>query len=167
MVFEGLTALARHAGTLSMKLNRAGTAATRHLGKTVLERTRAKFGHYQTGAGPFPGWPGLKLSTVLERIRLGFTPDDPLERTGALRDSYRMETDNHIVEVGSESKVALGQEEGIPSHGVPARSTLGIAYVESEEDGFARLNMDVAAILVYGHDVYELADDRQSLVALP
>ncbi|MCC3246674.1 hypothetical protein LG047_15340 [Methylocystis sp. WRRC1] len=79
------------------------------------------------------GWKQLAPATQRERVRLGFTPNDPLLRSGELRDSIT----HHVVTgltgtgamredagyVGSPSKIALYQELGTAR--IPPRSFLG------------------------------------------
>ena len=48
-----------------------------------VEMAQAKMGHYQ------PGWDPLAPATVEARVRAGYTPDDPLLRSGGLRDAIR------------------------------------------------------------------------------
>ncbi len=58
---------------------------------TVLLRDKAKesLGTYQEAVGPLPAWRELAQSTQAERSLKGYTPNDPLLRTGDLRDSTR------------------------------------------------------------------------------
>jgi hypothetical protein len=65
----------------------------------IEEEARAVVGHYQEAAGPFPAWDPLAESTQEERQRLGFTPNDPLLRTGSLRDSidHKVEDDKALI----------------------------------------------------------------------
>lgn len=70
------------------------------------------------------GWPQLAESTQEQRVALGFPANEPLLRTGELRDSI-----GHIVEsgnlgfVGTNNKVAAWQEFGTAK--IPPRPFLG------------------------------------------
>jgi hypothetical protein len=161
--FGSLGALARHAATVSLEIDAALAHGVRDAGKVILKRTKAKFGEYHDAEGPFQTWPELQQSTQDERVREGYTADDPLLRSGNLRDSYRMEAEGLTVEVGSEEDVALYQEVGVPSRNLPARSTLGMAFVESEKDAFDGLAGRVGAVLSYGSDKFVLSSDLTEL----
>ena len=64
-------------------------------GTAIEASAKRKFGGYQTG------WPPLAESTKAERRRLGFTPNDPLFRTGGLRDAvgHKVEGDTSFIGV--------------------------------------------------------------------
>lgn len=62
--------------------------AMKHQASHLQKEAREEVGHYQEAAGPFPAWSPLADSTMDDRIRKGFTPDDPGLRTGGMRDSY-------------------------------------------------------------------------------
>src|SRR5205823_182765 len=51
------------------------------------QRAKDMLGHYQ------PGWPPLAESTQAERERQDYAADEPLLRTGQLRDDITVETD--------------------------------------------------------------------------
>jgi hypothetical protein len=83
------------------------------------------------------GWPQLAESTQEERVRLGYSANDPLLRDGTLRDSIGVDAphweDPHKVDgyVGSPLKVALWQEVGTSN--IPPRSFLAGAARRSED----------------------------------
>lgn len=64
-------------------------------------------GVYQTG------WPGLEESTQADRVRHGYSADDPLLRNGTLRDSYQRHVlDHRHAVVGSDDPRAAWFENG-------------------------------------------------------
>ena len=93
--------------------------------------SQAEIGHYQSGLGPFEDWGPLAARTVRDRKKLGYTPNDPLLRSGTLRDAI-------------ESRVDVDAREaaiGVPSRMVPDASRPGrefdigmIAEVQEEGD---------------------------------
>ncbi|MDP9023777.1 MAG: phage virion morphogenesis protein [Candidatus Eremiobacteraeota bacterium] len=104
----------------------------------VRDETKAAFGKYQDAAGRFPAWAPLADATNEDRARRGYERDKPLERSGALRESYetgRDDDDNVIL--GSKLPYAAPQELG--NRHVPQRSALGIGFVRKERVAFARL----------------------------
>lgn len=142
------------------------SAGVRDAAKVIHKRTRAKFGHYQQGDGPFGSWPELKDATKEERVRQGYSANEPLLRSGDLMRSYEVAHEGLAAGVGSAEEKALGQEIGVPGSNVPARSTLGLAFVESERAGFGVLNEHIGSVLVYGPGVARLSDNLLALEAI-
>lgn len=95
------------------------------------ETARGYIGHYQGAAGGYPAWAPLAPSTLREKERLGYAPpDNPLLRTGDMRDSIVSEAESLVGRFGSDSKIALYQEMGT-SRGIPPRSFIGRAAHEN------------------------------------
>lgn len=106
----------------------------------IQDRAKAKIGHYQDESGPFNAWSQLKKSTQQDRARHGYGADDPLLRTGDLRDSIKKAVYGSFAVVGSDSMIAVYQELGTHGVGVgpdgyhvPPRPFLGPAAYESRE----------------------------------
>lgn len=100
--------------------------------RRVQQEAKREIGHYQQAAGPFPKWPKLADKTVEEKTRLGFAPpDNPLKRTGEMRDSigYHVNDEGTEAEIGANGVVPVVQELGAPARGIPARDFLGRAVV--------------------------------------
>ena len=134
MEFQSLGALGAHFGRLAL----AGEAVTHHIteqaAQIVEKDAKERIGSYQDATGPFGAWANLAPSTVDDRIRKGFTPDDPLLRTGGLRASYGHRTDGAVAVVGSPSLIALYMEQGTPK--MPPRAVIGpAAFASSHEIG--------------------------------
>lgn len=91
---------------------------------------KAEIGTYQEAVGPFPAWAPLAPSTVADRVRQGYAPDEPLLREGDLRDSITHETRGLDAVVGSNSDIAVYQELG--TEHIPPRPFLGPAAVHDE-----------------------------------
>lgn len=119
---------------------RIGLAAAGHIVRT---EAKAEIGTYQGAAGPFPAWSPLAPATVADRIRKGFTPDDPLLRSGAMRSSIGFRNDARELFVGSDSPIMMWQEMGTKR--IPARSPLGGAMVRK-----TRAAMFAVAAAVFG-----------------
>jgi hypothetical protein len=92
------------------------------------KKAKEKIGEYQKAAGPFAAWASLSPATIDDRVYQGYTPDDPLLRTGEMRDSIEHKVIGNEGHVGSDSDIAVWQELGTPS--IPARSFLGGAAFE-------------------------------------
>lgn len=111
----------------------AEKAALQAAGEIVEKEAKAEIGAYQGAAGPFAAWEPLAESTQNERAHQGFTPDDPLLRTGEMRDSIGLVVEGHEAYVGSNSDIAVYQELGT-SKGIPPRSFLGGAAVRKSAE---------------------------------
>lgn len=103
-------------------------------GAVLVERTaKAKIGEYQAAVGPFPEWAPLAESTLADKQRKGFAElghDNPLLRTGDMRDSITHHATAQGFIVGSDSEVAGYQEFGTRT--IPPRPFLGPAIFEAE-----------------------------------
>lgn len=112
-----------------------GEVVTHHIaekaGQIIQEDAQKRIGEYQEYVGPFNAWAPLAESTVADRIAKGFSPDDPLLRTGDLRDSIQVEATGNEAVVGSASEIAMYQELGT-DRGIPPRPFLGPAAFESK-----------------------------------
>ena len=99
--------------------------------KRIEKDARESIGTYQDAAGPFPEWAALADSTVKDRVRQGYAPDEPLLREGDLRDSitHQVEGASEAV-IGSNDDVAVYQELGTVH--IPPRPFLGLAAVHNE-----------------------------------
>jgi hypothetical protein len=152
-VFEGAHAFAHfthfvdEVGALSTAAVVAGPTAAAFV---VQRAARKKFGHYQGESGPFEAWPQLASSTKSERVRLGYTENDPLLRSGELRDSYKVESSGLMAGVGSTLGKAEGMEVGDPIKSVPARPVLGPAFAENEKEAFEASAVPLMALLTTG-----------------
>jgi HK97 gp10 family phage protein len=98
----------------------------------MVEKTaKAEIGTYQPEVGPFQAWEPLAESTIEDRIRQGFTPDDPLLRSGELRASISHQVAPGEAVIGSTSKIAAYQELGTST--IPPRPFLGPAAMHNEK----------------------------------
>ena len=166
MEFPSLQALGEHALSMDGKTLSALSLGVYNAARTIHSATRKMFGHYQDGDGPFGSWPELADATKEERVREGYSANEPLLRSGTLMRSYELAAGprgSFSAGVGSPLPQALGQEIGIPGHNVPARSTLGIAFVKSERKGFGKLSAMIGATLMYSGTAVQFTQDFESL----
>ncbi len=128
----------RHAAS---RMPEAIAAELEDQGKAIEADAKSLFGTYQDG------WRELAASTQAERMRLGFTPDDPLFRSGGLRDTVTHKVEGNSVFVGVEPGTMIegpdGQEVdaamvmGVQEHGstdgrVPARPVFGTVAAHAD-----------------------------------
>lgn len=117
-----LAAAAHFAALANDPLNELALAEAARI---VQEEAQQSLGTYQDAVGPFPAWAPLAEATREERERKGFTPDDPLLRSGGLRDSIEVQIDGDHAYIGSNHDAAAPMEYGTGT--IPARSFLGSA----------------------------------------
>ena len=117
-----LSQFARHLGVAAAAGIVAEREALEESCKIVEKEAKRVIGTYD-----YP-WPPLAQETVDTRVRLGFTPDDPLLRTGELRNSIEHNVEGHLAlrgyrgVVGSNLDKAVYQELGTSK--IPPRSFL-------------------------------------------
>lgn len=130
--FNSLGAFGRHLTRLALE----GEAVTHHItaegAEHIQHAAQKKIGEYQSHSGPFPGWPELAESTKADRAAQGFPENEPLLRTGTLRDSIEVHQEGDKAVVGSRDEVALYQEVGTEK-GIPPRPFLGPAAFEAKQ----------------------------------
>lgn len=97
----------------------------------VEKRAKEKIGEYQDQAGPFAGWAELADSTKADRVRQGYSEDEPGLRSGEMRDSIEHVVMDGEAQVGSNDDKLVWFELGTVKQ--PPRSVLGGAVVEEME----------------------------------
>ena len=108
--------------------------------RVLVKEAKSEFGVYQDEVGPFKAWPELAQATKEDRVAKGFTENDPLLRSGKLRDEIVSERDHESVTVGSEDPVMAYQELGTGK--IPPRPVLGTAlfkHIDGLVDHFGKL----------------------------
>jgi|HubBroStandDraft_5_1064220.scaffolds.fasta_scaffold00001_35 hypothetical protein len=69
-------------------------------GELVAKDARDRIGTYQSVAGPFEAWAPLADATKADRVSQGFSADEPLLRTGELRDAIEVKPLESAVAIG-------------------------------------------------------------------
>lgn len=93
-----------------------------------IEKTaKEELGVYQPAFGPFDAWDTLADSTMASRSSAGYSENEPLLRSGELRDSIQSEVVGLAAIVGTKSDIGLYQEVGTSN--IPPRPFIGPAYV--------------------------------------
>lgn len=119
--------------------------------KVVEKEAKSLIGHYQPETPPFAGWAELADSTKADRVASGFSENDPLLRTGEMRDSIEHRSDRNEAVIGSDSDIAVYQELGTEK--IPPRSFLGMAAVNKGEEVAKMIGRGFVSALV-GKDVF-------------
>ncbi|MEF3066304.1 hypothetical protein [Pandoraea apista] len=130
--FGDLMSFAVHLSTIATAVDHSLHRGLKKVAVVIEKRAEAKFGDYQTSVGPFSAWAPLAEATKADRVASGFTPDDPLLRTGSLRDSIGHQASHLEAIIGSPDDRMVWQELGTDK--IPPRPVLGPAAVESKKE---------------------------------
>lgn len=122
-----LEQLARQLSSASASIATGLEASFRVIVKEIEETAKEEIGIYQPAYGPFDAWAPLAESTKADRVRQGYSEDEPLLRSGEFRDSIGSEVVGLAAIVGTKSEIGLWQEVGT-AH-IPPRPFIGPAYI--------------------------------------
>jgi hypothetical protein len=130
----------------------AGIEAGLHEAGALIEKeAKAEIGTYQRGStGPFGDWPELADYTKEDRLKRGFTENDPGLRTGEMRDSIGHTVHGESVHIGSNDDklkwFELGTQGKAGEMAQPPRSVLGVAMFRH---GRAAADLALAAVMKF------------------
>ena len=133
--FEGF---AEHLVKVTLATHEAKLKAMEAATKIVQKQAKAEIGSYQDGLGNVPGWAELADSTKADRLRQGYSENDPGLRSGAMRDSIQRtvkegDTSGDVAGfVGSDMDELVWFELGTSKQ--PPRSVLAMAATRKESD---------------------------------
>ena len=127
-----LAGMAAHCAAMMAEVEHETHHALQRAAMIVEAEAKREIGTYQGQAGPFAAWAELTEATKADRVAKGFTENDPLLRTGDMRDTIGHRVAGHEAVVGSDSDIAVYQELGT-SH-IPPRSFLGGAAFRKAEE---------------------------------
>jgi hypothetical protein len=150
--FPDMASFAAHLATLAVAVKKAEHQMLDRVGKQVKKRAKAKIGNYQDAAPPFAGWAELADATKEDRLRQGFTENDPGLRTGDMRESIGHKVHGNEVTIGSNDDKLVWFELGTEKQ--PPRSVLGGAMAEEMPRLKQILGEGMVAALV-GKGVYQ------------
>ena len=130
--FTDLGHFARFCAAFPFEVGVAGMAGRGAVAAFFTKEVKARFGDKAKLQPP------LADSTVRERTRLGWSPDDPLLRSGTYRDSNSWgHVTPELTVVGSTDRIAPFHELGGKVQGKPPkRSTLAATASEKNIEGF-------------------------------
>jgi len=146
--FDGFAGMITHLAAMAA----AETLALHHGLKkcaVAIEKTaKDEIGHYQGEVSPFAGWVELADVTKMDRVAHGYTENDPLLRSGKLRDSIGHQVESFEAVIGSTSDIMVYQELG--TERIPPRAVLGPAALRNRELILKTLGHAAADGLLYG-----------------
>ena len=89
------------------------------IGAQIERDAKDEIGTYQReNMGELRPWDELTQATQADRVRAGFSANEPLLRSGTLRDSITHTVEGNRVVIGSDDPIALYQELGTHGPGV-------------------------------------------------
>lgn len=134
----------------------AGRAALEEgleLAAQVIEKeARDELGTYQSAIGPFPAWEELAESTKDSRVAAGYTENDPLLASGAMRDTFGHERERLEAVIGSTDEKMIFHEFGTSR--MPPRPVFGPAVLRKEKEVAALIGAAGVAAIVGGKLVH-------------
>jgi HK97 gp10 family phage protein len=127
MEFGNLADLTAHIERLAAGMASASSTESglEKAAKLLEDKAKETVGEYHDAIGPAPAWADLADATKADRVAKGFHEDEPLLRTGALRDSISHEVAGHEAWIGSDSEIAEYHETGTSR--MPPRPIFGTA----------------------------------------
>jgi phage gpG-like protein len=145
-------AFCRIGGELMHDIEIAKKTAIHVMAQMIAEEAKRVLGSYDYD------WPQLAAATQAERVQAGFAANEPLLRTGELKDSIEYKvTSDHTAEVGSNLDVAVFQELGTIH--IPPRSFLAAAAAHKGEDAAKVAGRIIAnAIIAANHSLHVEAE---------
>lgn len=126
---KGLGSAAVLFGTFDAKIYLNAVKAVDRIGAKVEKKAKAKLGEYQDGNGAHEAWDELAPMTKSQRVRLGYTENDPGLRSGKMRKSISHVSHELTTTIGSDDDNLVYFEHGTKKQ--PPRSVLGAAAYES------------------------------------
>lgn len=152
--FGSIDAFLQHLVVVAEAEHIASRKALDKCARIVEQRAKEKIGEYQAQTGPFVAWADLAESTKSDRAAQGYPEDEPLLRSGEMRDSIGRTSsfDGMEVQIGSNSDIAVYQELG--TQHIPPRSFLGGATADKLPEIKEILARTFIAALI-GEQVFE------------
>lgn len=146
--FSSIAGMVAHLGAMAAAETLALHRGLKECAEAIDATAKSEFGHYQGDVQPFAGWVELADSTKAGRLALGFNENDPLLRSGALRDSVSNQVSGLEAVIGSTSDIMVYQELGTDK--IPPRAVLGPAAIRNKKLIVRVLGHAAAEGLLYG-----------------
>lgn len=100
--------------------------------KVIEKRSKEKIGEYQAQIADFVAWAELADATKDDRVRQGYSENEPGLRSGEMRDSIEHQVDHSEANIGSNDDHLVYFELGTQHQ--PPRSVLGGAAAEKADE---------------------------------
>lgn len=151
MVDMSLLGFIGHLAHFEHRLHEAEHKGFEHVAKIVEAEAKKEIGNYQEAAGPFAAWAELADATKEDRVKQGFTENDPGRRSGEMADGIKHASDHEGATIGSDDDKMVWFTLGTSKQ--PPRDVFGIATIHKEHEITAVLGGSVVTALI-GRDVF-------------
>lgn len=138
--FSSLAAFAARLSLIAMEIEPATQSALEKSAQMIETEAKRVIGTYEYG------WPQLAPATRADRVAKGFPENEPLLRTGEMRDSIEHTVGKNEAHIGSNNEKAVWQELGT-SRGTPPRSYLGDAAMRKAPEVVSLIGHDAAGVI--------------------
>lgn len=156
----GLGAFALELATIEVRTRKHLESGLERVAQRVEKTAKAELGTYQPEVGPFQDWAELAESTKADRVRKGFTEDDPGLRSGEMQNSVEHQVHGLEAEIGSNDQNLVYFEFGTAKQ--PPRPVLGPAVIHNEKAIRKILGQAVVTGLIGGELIHQsLEYDRE------
>ncbi len=146
--FDSPLAFALHLAERAIAIDAAAHIALDRAASIIEGAAKDEIGTYQSAVGSFPAWAELADNTKQDRINKGYSENDPLLRSGELRDSISHKADGLEAIIGSNSDIAVYQELGTGR--IPPRPFMGPAAIRSRVKVERILGEAIVGAMLYG-----------------
>jgi hypothetical protein len=150
--FSNITDFVKHLATVAVATRAAEHKILEKAAVMVEKRAKQKIGTYQEEIGPFIAWPELAESTKADRVRQGYSEDDPGLRSGEMRESIGHQVQGPEAQIGSNDDKLVYFELGTSRQ--PPRSVLGGAMAEKLPEILTMTRFEYVAALT-GQQVFQ------------
>lgn len=116
--FANIESFLVHIAKISAKSQQIQTRAMRDAAEVLQTEAKSSLGHYKSAAGPFNAWADLSERTQTEREKMGYTSNDPLLRSGELRDHIDISFDSQNAVVGVPSEIVGSGSKADPTRDI-------------------------------------------------
>jgi len=125
-------AFAAFLGEAALAVEHRSRSALEEAARIVEHEAKTEIGHYQEQAGPFVPWAELADATKDDRVRQGFTENDPGLRSGTMRDSINHRVEGSEAHIGSDDQNLVYFELGTDKQ--PPRTVLAGALIRKTDE---------------------------------
>ncbi|MBO1361774.1 hypothetical protein J2D73_18490 [Acetobacter sacchari] len=133
---------------MTLEVDHATHSGLEAAARIVQTEAKAEIGHYQGAIGGLPAWAELADNTKDDRVRHGYTENDPGLRSGAMRDSIETNVSGHEAMIGSDDDHLVYFELGTTKQ--PPRTVLAGALMRKEKEVVHEIGERFVGTLVGG-----------------
>ena len=136
MEFSDIAAFVAHMQRVAAGLPAVEHRAVEAGAEIIRDEAKKEIGTYQEQEGPFAGWAELADRTKDDRVRQGYTENDPGLRSGEMQESVTCTARGNEAAVGSNDDHLVWFDQGTERHGgmyQPPREVLGRAAFRKAE----------------------------------